>query len=110
MRRCRRLASNQRGVLAFTFDGRYKLGRFHAPNAFHTPKTLDQLLKHHDVQLFDLKNDPEELRNLAVDRERHKGTILRLNDLLNDLMAREVGVNDRRFLPESVRPRKEPLD
>jgi arylsulfatase len=101
---------NKRGFLAFTFDGRYKLGRFYAPNAFNTPKTLDQLFKHNDVQVFDLQNDPEEMKNLAMDRDKHKDTILRLNVLLNDLMAREVGVNDGRFLPESVRPKKRLLD
>jgi len=97
---------NNRGFLAFTFDGRYKLGRFYAPNAFNTPTTLDQLFKHNDVQVFDLKTDPEEMQNLALDREKHKDTILRLNGLLNDLMTREVGVNDGRFLPASVRPKK----
>jgi len=101
---------NKRGFLAFTFDGRYKLARFYAPNAFNTPKTLDQLFKHNDVQVFDLKSDPEELRNLALDKEKHKDTILRLNSLLNELMAREVGVNDGRFLPESVRPKTRPPD
>jgi arylsulfatase len=101
---------NKRGFLAFAFDGRYKLGRFYAPNAFNTPKALDQLFKHNDVQVFDLKNDPEEMQNLALDQEKHTGTILRLNGLLNELMAREVGINDGRFLPQSVRPKKGPLD
>jgi arylsulfatase len=99
-----------RRFMSFVFDGRYKLARFYAPNAFNTPKTLDQLFKHNDVQVFDLKNDPEEVRNLALDRQKHADTILRLNGLLNELMAREVGVNDGRFLPASVRPKKRPLD
>ena len=49
------------------------------------------------------------MRNLALDREKDRETILRLNGLLNDLMAREVGVNDGKFLPEVVRPKKPPL-
>jgi arylsulfatase len=101
---------NKRGFLAFTFDGRYKLARFYAPNAFNTPMTLDQLFKHNDVQAFDLKSDPEEMRNLALDKEKHKDTILRLNSLLNELMAHEVGVNDGGFLPKAVRPKRGPLD
>jgi hypothetical protein len=61
------------------------------------------------VQLFDLQNDPDEVHNLALDREKNGETILRLNALLNDLMDREVGVNDGKFLPEVVRPKGPPL-
>ena len=100
---------NKRGFLSFTFDGRYKFGRYYAPNAFNAPKTLDQIFEYNDVQLFDLKDDPGEVHNLALDREKNGETILRLNALLNDLMAREVGVNDGKFLPEDVRPKKPPL-
>jgi arylsulfatase len=97
---------NKRGFLSFTFDGRYKFARYHAPNAFNAPETLEQIFKYNDVQLFDLKEDPNEMHNLALDREKNRDTILRLNALLNDLMAREVGVNDGKFLPEAVRPKK----
>jgi arylsulfatase len=100
---------NKRGFLSFVFDGRYKFARFYAPSTFNAPKTLDQLFKHNDVQLFDRKADPDEMNNLALDREKNGETILRMNALLNDLMAREVGVNDGKFLPEAVRPRKPPL-
>jgi arylsulfatase len=100
---------DKRGFLSFTFDGRYKFARYYAPNAFNAPKTLEQIFKYNDVQLFDLKDDPDEVRNLALDREKNGGTILRLNALLNDLMAREVGVNDGKFLPEVVRPKKPPM-
>jgi arylsulfatase len=99
---------DRRGFLSFVFDGRYKLGRFYAPNDFNTPKSLEQLFRHNDVQVFDLESDPDEMRNLALTRERNRDTILRLNDLLNDLMAREVGANDGRFLPAPVRPGKAP--
>jgi arylsulfatase len=100
---------NKRGFLSFVFDGRYKFGRYYAPNAFNAPKTLDQIFEYNDVQLFDLKDDPDEVHNLALDREKNGETILRLNALLNDLMAREVGVNDGKFLPEVVRPKKPPM-
>jgi hypothetical protein len=49
------------------------------------------------------------MHNLALDREKNEKTILRMNALLNDLMDREVGVNDGKFLPEVVRPKKPPL-
>jgi arylsulfatase len=100
---------NKRGFLSFVCDGRYKFGRYYAPNAFNTPKTREQIFEYNDVQLFDLKDDPDEMHNLALDREKNGETILRMNALLNDLMAKEVGVNDGKFLPEDVRPKKPPL-
>jgi len=93
----------KRGFLSFVFDGRYKLARFYAPNDFNTPKTVEDLFKHNDVQVFDLKTDPDEMTNLAIEREKHKEKIQRLNTLLNELMAREVGTNDGSFLPKAVR-------
>jgi hypothetical protein len=46
-----------------------------------------------------------ELRVRLHDRHGQKAgraTILRMNGLLNDLMAKEVGVNDGHFLPQSL--------
>jgi arylsulfatase len=100
---------NKRGFLSFAFDGRYKFGRYNAPNAFNAPKTLEQIFKYNDVQLFDLKDDPDEMHNLALDREKNGETILRMNTFLNDLMAKQVGANDGKFLPEAVRPKKPPM-
>jgi len=93
-----------RGFLSFTFDGRYKYTRYYAPSQFNTPITLEQILGYNDIELFDLKNDPNEVNNLAVQAHKHKSTILRMNALLNELIAREVGINDGQFLPEAVRP------
>lgn len=95
---------SKRGFLAFTFDGHYKYARYYAPDAFNTPKTLDEIFKDNDVQLFDLQNDPNETNNLAIDREANKNLILRMNALLNDLIAKEVGDNHGSFLPEMIRP------
>jgi len=91
---------NKRGFLSFVFDGRYKFARYYAPTAFNTPRTLDEILGNNDVQLFDLQSDPEEMRNLALEPEKNRDTILRMNGLLNDLIAKEVGVNDGRFLTQ----------
>lgn len=87
-----------RGLVSFAFDGRYKFGRYYAPTAFNTPTTLEEILKQNDVQLFDLHNDPHEVHNLVLDPQKHRETILRMNRLLNDLIASEVGVNDGAFL------------
>ena len=98
---------SKRGFLSFAFDGRYKFVRYYAPNAFNTPTTLAQITKQNDVELFDLEKDPHEMTNLALDAKKNKEVILRMNTLLNKLIAREVGVNDGKFLPAAVRPRAE---
>ena len=94
----------KRGFLTFAFDGRYKFARYYAPDGFNTPRTLDEIFARNDVQLFDLSADPDETRNLALDREANRELILRMNTLLNELMEREVGVNDGSFLPAVIRP------
>ena len=95
---------DKRGFMSFVFDGQYKFARYYAPAKFNTPTTLEQILRDNDIQLFDLKNDPLEKNNLAVDPERNKDLILRMNALLNELMTTEVGNNDGSFLPEAIRP------
>jgi arylsulfatase A-like enzyme len=98
---------DKRGFMSFAFDGRYKFARYYAPAAFNTPQTLDQIFQYNDVQLFDLQEDPNELHNLALDREKNKDLILRMNGLLNELMAKEVGDhNNGNFLPIAVRPKQ----
>ena len=97
-------ALGKRGFLAFAYDGRYKLARYYAPAGFDTPRTLDELFADNDVQLFDLHSDPGETKNLALDRDANRTELERMNRLLNDLMAREVGTNDGSFLPAAIRP------
>ncbi|MBM3902810.1 MAG: hypothetical protein FJ379_12120 [Verrucomicrobia bacterium] len=94
----------KRGFLSFVSDGRHKLARFYSPDNFNTPVTLDELFAHNDVQLFDLKNDPNEVVNLALDRVKHQGMLERMNLLMNELMSKEVGVNNGAFLPAVIRP------
>ena len=97
----------KRGFLSFAFDGQYKFGRYYAPDDFNTPVTLEQLLHNNDVQLFDLKNDPLETHNLALDPQKNKELIARMNALLNELIAEEVGKNNGSFLPVAIRPKQE---
>jgi hypothetical protein len=93
---------NKRGFLAFAYDGRYKFARYYSPNQFNTPTTIEEIFNKNDVQLFDLKNDPNEMENLALDPVKNKKLILKMNQLLNDLMAEEVGVNGVSFLPINI--------
>jgi arylsulfatase A-like enzyme len=95
----------KRGFLSFAFDGRYKFARYYSPANFNTPETFEQILRDNDLQLFDLQNDPLETRNLAVDPEKNRDVILRMNALLNEFMAKEVGKNDGSFLPAAIRPK-----
>jgi arylsulfatase len=96
---------NKRGFMSFAFDGQYKFARYYAPDNFNTPTTLEQILRNNDVQLFDLRNDPRETHNLALDPQKNRDLILRMNALLNELMANEVGRNDGSFLPQEIRPK-----
>lgn len=96
---------NKRGFMSFVFDGQYKFARYYAPNNFNTPTTLQEILRDNDIQLFDLKDDPHETNNLALDTHKNGDLVLRMNALLNELMASEVGKNDGSFLPEPIRPR-----
>jgi hypothetical protein len=45
------------------------------------------------------------VRNLALEPDQNRETILRMNELLNDLFAKEVGVNDGRFLTRIIGPK-----
>jgi len=77
---------DKRGFLSFVFDGRYKFTRHYAPSAFNTPRTLEE-------------------HNLALEPQKNRETILRMNELLNSLIAKEVGANDGRFLAPFVGPK-----
>lgn len=96
---------SKRGFINFVFDGRYKFARYYAPDTFNTPHSLEEIYRWNFCELFDLEIDPHEMTNLATKPIRHRELILRLNALLNDLIATEVGKNDGQFLPAAVRPR-----
>ena len=87
-----------KGFISFVFDGRYKFARYYVLDNFNTPKTLEALLANNEIELFDLKTDPDEVKNLGGETEANKDLIMRMNDLLNRMIAKEVGVNDGGFL------------
>jgi hypothetical protein len=49
--------------------------------------------------LFDLKNDPLEMTNLAIDRIKSGDLILMMNNKLNQLIEQEVGEDIGQMLP-----------
>lgn len=78
-----------RGLI--TNDG-YKFVRYFAPYDFNMSTTSQDLFARNDVQLFDTKNDPEELTNLADrnHREANIMLIMRLNGIMNEMIRQEV--------------------
>ena len=90
-----RRRSQMRGV----FDGRYKLQRYSAPHQTSQPRSVDDLLSSHDIELYDTDTDPGETRNLATDPNESRAEIQRLNTMLNRLISTEVGIDDGSFVP-----------
>ncbi|MGY8638683.1 sulfatase-like hydrolase/transferase [Bradyrhizobium sp. 14AA] len=90
----------KRGSLRSMFDGRYKFTRYFAPGERNRPASLDELYKHNDVELFDLNNDPDEMKNLAVDRAGNASLIAAMSDKLERTIKAEIGVDDGREMPK----------
>jgi arylsulfatase A-like enzyme len=80
-------------------DGRYKFSRYFSFRQFNTPTTLEQLRALNDLELYDLRADPDEVVNLAYDFDANRELIAAMNAKLNALIAAEIGVDDGNFLP-----------
>ncbi len=88
-----------RTAIRSVFDGRYRFSRYFSPVAFNTPKTMEELLAKNDLEVYDLEADPDEMTNLALDPKKNGDLILALNQVTNERIADEVGVDDGSFLP-----------
>ena len=89
----------KRGSLRSTFDGRCKFTRYFAPGERNRPTTIDELYKWNDVELFDLKTDPDEMINLATDRTANRDLIVEMNNKLEAMIKGEIGKDDGREMP-----------
>ncbi len=90
---------NKRGAIRSVFDGRYKFNRYFSPMEHHTPKSIEELFANNDVELFDVKSDPNEMQNLATDKRANGDLIVAMNNKLNALIDSEVGDDDGQMLP-----------
>ena len=103
----RTLNLDSRGMVRGITTDQYKFVRYFAPLCFNTPETLEELFENNDVQLFDLKADPEELDNLAADPETNRELILQMNALLNETIKQEIGEDDGIEVKKALRILKE---
>jgi arylsulfatase len=90
-----------RGFVRAIITERYKFARYFSAN-FNKPRNLYELLRDNDVELYDLREDPEEMNNLANDPVTHALLITRLNSMLNDLVDREIGRDDGSEVFEAI--------
>ena len=90
----------KRGSLRSVFDGRYKFSRYFSPVERHSPKDITELFKYNDVELFDLKNDPDEMKNLAMDQAANAQLISSMSAKLEAAIKEEMKVDDGREMPD----------
>jgi arylsulfatase len=88
-----------RGLIRGAFDGRYKFGRYFRLTEHHEPRDWETLLAHNDLELYDTREDPDEIVNLAFHPEDHKARILELNAKVNALIDAEIGVDNGSMYP-----------
>jgi arylsulfatase len=94
----------RRGIVRGVFDGRHKFARYFRITEHHEPRDWDALLAHNDLELYDLRADPDEIVNLAFHPEEQKAKILELNTKVNALIDAEIGTDDGSMYPGPTAP------
>jgi arylsulfatase A-like enzyme len=89
----------KRGAIRSVFDGRYQFTRYFSPKQHNRPTSLEGLFRLNDVELFDLRTDPYELNNLALDPKKHGDLLEAMNAKLNARLDAEVGEDIGQMLP-----------
>lgn len=93
---------SKRGAIRSVFDGRYQFTRYHSPKQHNKPKSMEDIFKYNDVELFDMQTDPLEMSNLAMDRRKNGELLEAMNAKLNKLIDAEVGDDVGQMLPGGV--------
>lgn len=88
-----------RGFGRGVFDGRYKFARWFSPGDHHQPSNWTTLVARNDLELIDTLEDPNEVVNLAADRNKNRDLILTMNAKLNQIIDQQVGIDDGSYLP-----------
>lgn len=80
-------------------DGRYKLVRWFSPTQYPTPSTVAELHATSDVALYDLVNDPGEMRNIGHPDhpDYDEDLVARMLEKLLHLIESEVGRDEAPF-------------
>lgn len=88
-----------RSAIRSVYDGQYRFSRYFPNTTHNLPKTLEELFSLNDVECYDLKNDPDEMTNLAVDRKANGDLLLSMNAKLTELIGAEVGEDNGQMFP-----------
>ena len=85
-----------------SIDGRYQFTRYFSPKQHNSPTTLEDLYLLNDVELFDVRADPYEMNNLAMNGKQHRELVVAMNEKLNRLIDAEVGEDRGQMLPGGI--------
>lgn len=91
----------KRGAVRMVYDGNHVFARYFSPKQHNRPTSLEDIYRLNDLELFDVKADRLETRNLAQSKE-HRDLLLAMNDKLNRLIDSEVGEDRGQMLPGGV--------
>jgi arylsulfatase A-like enzyme len=89
----------KRGAVRSVYDGRYVFARYFSPKQHNRPKTLEELYRLNDVELYDSEADPLEMKNLAMKGAKQGELVVAMNEKLNRLIDTEVGEDRGQMLP-----------